>query len=1155
MAKSSRQAGNSGWGILVLLVVTFAIAGAMATGAPAQTINRCAIRPHTVCVRRNLAGAKLAGARLAYANLTGANLSHANLRGADLRGAVLTGAKFTGADLRGARFGVGAKLSAALLSSANLTGQQLVAADLRHGVLIGSKLVGANLTRTRLGGANLTGADLTNAVVTGADMTGANLHGATLTGVSLAHVTVGGTKSGSITRPPSAPPPGYVVAGGFLLRVLPTPRFEVAATGGALTVAPFSSVPGASAYIVQLCDGAGANCQAPLTVGTSGMSFTGLTGGRTYVVTLVAKGDGVTSADSATASQHGTPTAIDLAAPGFGLTSGPATLTLDAFAAVPHATGYSAQLCEAAGTNCTAPTAVTTAGTTFPGLVGGTTYTVKLVALGDGVVYASSAAVSHAGIPTAVALASPVLSVTPGPGVLTLNAFAAVANATGYTAQLCDASGTVCGAPAAVATGGRTFLGLGGGNSYTVRLTAVGDGVAFADSAPATDTGTPTAVRLPTPVFTLTPGVGSLVLNPFTAIPNASGYSAQLCNGVGANCASPVPVTSAGMTFPGLPGGAVVTVRLSATGDGVAFANSSVATQTGTPGAVVLAAPSITLTAAAGTLRLDPFASVPNAAGYVAQVCDHVGANCAAAISVTTAGTTFSGLSGGVAYRVSVTATGDGVAFANSPAATQTGTPAAVPLPVPAFSLTAGPGTLTLNGFTAVPGASGYSAQVCTSAGTGCRGATAVTTSGTTFTGLAGGTTYRVTLVATGDGAASSDSIAAVQSGTPAPVRLPAPTFSVTSGVSSLVLNGFPAVPNASGYSAQLCNAAGTGCGNPVAVSSAGRTFSGLAGGTTYTLKLIAVGDEVAFVDSPAAAQPATAASFGLAAPAFTLTPGAGTLILNSFAAIPNASGYSAQLCNADGTACAGAMTVTPAGTTFTGLVGGAQYLVRLIAVGDGAAYANSPATTQTARPAAVVLTAPGVTVIPGPGALTLAPFTAVSGAVGYSAQLCDAAGAHCQPPVVVTTAGTTFAGLAGGTTYTVEVTATGDGVASSDSATVSRTATPTAVALPAPAFVVSSGAGTLTLNGFAAVPAASGYSAQLCNAAGANCGTPVIVTTSGYSFSALTGGTTYLIKLTAHGDGVAFLDSAVTTQTGTPGAVILPAPAFSLTPGAGRWP
>jgi hypothetical protein len=240
------------------------------------------------------------------------------------------------------------------------------------------------------------------------------------------------------------------------------------------------------------------------------------------------------------------------------------------------------------------------------------------------------------------------------------------------------------------------------------------------------------------------------------------------------------------------------------------------------------------------------------------------------------------------------------------------------------------------------------------------------------------------------------------------------------------------------------------------------------------------VGDGIAYTDSPSATQAATAASFALATPVFTLSPGAGTLTLNGFVAVPNASGYTAQVCDSGGTTCAGAVAITTAGTTFPGLVGGTGYLVKLVAVGDGVAYANSSAATRTATPTAVALAAPGVAVIPGPGALTLAPFAAVPGASGYSAQLCNAAGAGCQGAVTVTTSGTTFPGLVGGTTYMVKLTATGDGIAFSDSAAATRTATPTATALPAPTFTVASGAGTLTINGFAAVPNAAGYSAQL---------------------------------------------------------------------------
>ena len=85
------------------------------------------------------------------------------------------------------------------------------------------------------------------------------------------------------------------------------------------------------------------------------------------------------------------------------------------------------------------------------------------------------------------------------------------------------------------------------------------------------------------------------------------------------------------------------------------------------------------------------------------------------------------------------------------------------------------------------------------------------------------------------------------------------------------------------------------------------------------------------------------------------------------------------------------------------------------------------------------------------------------------------------------------------------------------------------------PSFTVSAGLDSLTLNGFSAVPNASSYSAQVCNAVGAGCQAAVTVTTAGDTFTSLAGGTAYTIQLTAVGDGSTYVNSAVASVTGVP--------------------
>jgi hypothetical protein len=120
-------------------------------------------------------------------------------------------------------------------------------------------------------------------------------------------------------------------------------------------------------------------------------------------------------------------------------------------------------------------------------------------------------------------LGAPVLSVTPGPGQLTLNAFAAVANASGYSYRLCVRAGASCGPATPVATAGTTISGLRNGITYTVTLTAVGNGIAWADSRPAVQSAIPGATPLAPPSGTNS-GCAATTIAQENAQPGGTGW-------------------------------------------------------------------------------------------------------------------------------------------------------------------------------------------------------------------------------------------------------------------------------------------------------------------------------------------------------------------------------------------------------------------------------------------------------------------------------------------------------------------------------------------------------------------------------------------------------------------------------------------------------
>jgi len=186
-------------------------------------------------------------------------------------------------------------------------------------------------------------------------------------------------------------------------------------------------------------------------------------------------------------------------------------------------------------------------------------------------------------------LGTPSLSLSRGSGRLSINPFAVVPNASSYFAQRCDAAGSTCQAPVPIPNSGYTFTGLVNGTTYTIKLTAIGDGTVYSNSATVTATGIPLAlIGLAAPSFTVSTGPGTIIINPFADVPHASSYAAERCDGTGNNCQAPVTIPSSGVSFSGLVNGTTSTIKLTAMGDGSTYSNSNTITHPIAPGATPL---------------------------------------------------------------------------------------------------------------------------------------------------------------------------------------------------------------------------------------------------------------------------------------------------------------------------------------------------------------------------------------------------------------------------------------------------------------------------------------------------------------------------------------------------------------------------------------
>ena len=915
--------------LAALVVAVLAIGAASASSvAAAPKVAKCVITPKAKCAAANLShralvGARLAGANLTRANLAGANLSRADLTGARLTGANLKGTKLTGArldrvvsgaikgkpvglakgwQLRGGYFlGAGASLRGMSLQGIDLTGAHLEHADLRGARLDRSTLNQAHLNGALMGPPPAAGKGAKSfsrremscgRACTGASLIGANLVDADLSGVDLSSANLNGVNAANA--------------------IFHGANFTNATMIGANFVAADLSSAVLSGVNIDGADFFHANFDGAQTDGLEGTPKTlpdglSLGGGRIRTV---------------------------LATPAVSISVGAGQLTLG-FGAVANASSYSAQVCNIAGSDCT-PTIGVASGHVFTGLTGGTTYTVKVVAVGDGTKYADSAPGSTLGKPDPVKLDPPAFSLTRGYGTLTI-AFAPNAHARSHKAELCDAAGTSCGIATEV-TPGRILVGLLGGTTYTVKLTAVGDGTAFIDSDPTTQSAVPFQAPLDPPTLTVTPGAGTLAVA-FPAVANATSYSAMLCDAAGASCDSPTTITS-GHVFTSLTGGTTYTVKVRAIGDGALFGDSSYASATGAP-AITLATPTVSLTPAPGSLALG-FTPDPHAASYSARVCNAAGAGCSVAATVED-GHVFRGLLGGTTYTVKLTAIGNGVSYVDSAVGSSTGMPTRVTLATPSLSFATTFTSITVS-FTPDPDARWYSAQLCNDQGLACGAPESVVSGTHAFTSLSAATTYTVKMFAGGDGIAYDDSATAsgtATTGVTPPTPLPTPVINLTPGIGTLTLTFTPSL-DASSYTAKVCNASGSSCGGATTVTS-GNVFTGLVGGTTYTVKVTAR-EGGSYADSAEASATGTPLT-QLAQPTFNVNraPTSLSVDLNPAA---NALSYTLQVCDGSGGNCGSAQRVATSSSLYPGLSPQTNYTLKLAAIG-AAPYADSPVSSQ----------------------------------------------------------------------------------------------------------------------------------------------------------------------------------------------------------------
>ena len=373
---------------------------------------------------------------------------------------------------------------------------------------------------------------------------------------------------------------------------------------------------------------------------------------------------------------------------------------------------------------------------------------------------------------------------------------------------------------------------------------------------------------------------------------------------------------------------------------------------------------------------------------------------------------------------------------------------AAPPAQVTGVAATPGVESLEVS-WTAVSDAGGYKVQWKSGEEDYAASRQAVISAGATashtITALTAGTEYTVRVIATkqhaDDGSPSDEVRDTPRAVSPAQVT----GLELTPGEKQLDVS-WTAVSGAGGYKVQWKSGEEDYAASRQAVITAGATTShtitGLTAGTEYTVRVIAT---KANADDGAPSDNATGTPRSVPPAQVTgleVTVGESKLDL-SWTAVSGAGGYKVQWKSGDEGYDEARQSVITAGATshtITGLTGGTEYTVRVIATkanaDDGPASDEVTGAPQGTTPGQVT----GLEVAAGTNRLAVS-WTAVSGAGGYTVQWKsgDEDYDDSRQSVITTGATTshTITGLTAGTEYTVRVIATkanvDDGPASDD--------------------------------------------------------------------------------------------------------------------------
>ena len=713
--------------------------------------------------------------------------------------------------------------------------------------------------------------------------------------------------------------------------------------------ATWNAIENASGYTVRYAlEGTTDWSTAPMrtTTGTS-ITLTGLSSGVSYVVEVKANGNGTRYLDSDySATDEPVWVPQKLRTPTITATSSTTdsvTINWRAVLSMGYTVAYAVS-----GTNTfTEMDPVMTTTNTIPGLVSGTTYDVKVKANGDGYESADSDYSPIVSVLVKTQLDAPAITAVSSTVDSATIAWNPVANATGYGVRYAIAdteNWTVLDPTTETSV---TIPGLTSGVTYAIEVMAQGDGAAYVDSDYSATTSVKALEKLDAPTITATNSDHSSVSVTWDAVANASGYAVTYAV-AGTSDWSTAPQTTTddtSITIPGLASGTRYVVKVKAVGDQTNYADSdysatdSILVKTKLP-----FVPTITNATATTDSISATWTAVLNM-GYTLEYAVS-GSDDFNPIFVSATDYTIGNLESETTYDLRVKAKGDGNMYVDSDYSPIVSVTVKSQLSAPTISATRATTDAISVDWIGVDGASSYVVAYAVSGSDEYTTLNPVTTTSLTIPGLVSGKTYDVKVMAVGEGIYVSSDYSAPES-VLVKTKLPLPDLNLDSAGISIIAT-WDAIEGAQSYALTYWLEGSTVTTMVAGITDASYEITPVISGMTYNVRLQAIGDDVAYVDSDYVQDDIYVQS-KLPAPTITSTSSTPTSITLEWLPVVNAQEYWVSYRVSDSTE---SKTLATSDTTITinSLAERTDYEISVVAKSGDQGLLDSDPSVETIR-------------------------------------------------------------------------------------------------------------------------------------------------------------------------------------------------------------